>query len=134
MQNTPIRDKTYLGRNPLTISLNLPYEGLYFNTLSSSMHHFQIAGVRSTVATPILLCELQSSPLDDTWWLRTVQFWNSIAALPSTHLYKRIALHACHTAVTASLKNWAYYIFKGIRRLGYDLATVSGLMPWILLT
>lgn len=82
----------------------------------------EIAGVRSTVATPILLCELQSSPLDATWWLRTVQFWNSIAALPSTHLYKRIALHACHTAVTASVKNWAYYIFKGIRRLGYDLA------------
>ncbi len=81
----------------------------------------EIAGVRSTLATPILLRELQCSPLDDTWWLRTVQFWNSLAGLPSTHLYKRVALHACRAAMTKSVKNWAYYMFKGIRQLGYDL-------------
>ena len=81
----------------------------------------ELSGVRGTVSIPILLRELDISPLQDTWWIRTIRFWNSLSVLPDTHLYKRIALHACRTAVTGNVRNWAFHIFKGVRRLGYDL-------------
>ena len=81
----------------------------------------ELSGVRGTISIPILLRELDTSSLEDIWCLRTVKFWNSLAALPATHLYKRIALHACRGAIIGNVPNWAYHMFKGIRILGYDL-------------
>ena len=81
----------------------------------------QIAGVRSTVATPILLKELEAQPFEDDWWHRAVRFWNELASLPVTTIYKRIALDACQAAVTRNVQNWACYVIKGVRALGYEL-------------
>ena len=81
----------------------------------------QIAGVRSTVPTAILLRELDCKSLDYEWWLCAVRFWNGLVALPPQHLYKRIALDACRAAITSNIKNWAWAMFKGIREMGYDM-------------
>lgn len=81
----------------------------------------ELSGVRGTISIPILLRELDTSSLEDIWCLRTIKFWNSLAALPATHLYKRFALHACRGAIIGNVQNWAYHMFKGIRTLGYDL-------------
>ena len=81
----------------------------------------QIAGVRSTVSTAILLRELDSRSLDYEWWLCAVRFWNGLVALPPQHLYKCIALDACRAAITSNVRNWAWAMFKGIRDMGYDM-------------
>ena len=81
----------------------------------------ELSGVRGTVSTAILLTELDCMSLPDMWLVRAVKFWNSLANLPPSHLYRRIALFACHAAVTSSVRNWAWYMFKSIRDLGYDM-------------
>ena len=81
----------------------------------------QIAGVRSTVSTDILLREFDVRSLDCEWWLCAVRFWNGLVALPAEHLYKRIALDACRAAITLNVKNWAWAMFRGIRGMGYDM-------------
>ena len=81
----------------------------------------QIAGVRSTVSTDILLREFDVRSLDSEWWLCAVRFWNSLVALPAQHLHKRIALDACWAAITANVKNWACAMFRGVRDMGYDM-------------
>jgi hypothetical protein len=81
----------------------------------------QIAGVRSTVATAILLRELDCRSLDAECWLSAIRFWNALAALPARHFYKRVALDACRAAVTLNVKNWAWAMFRGLRDLGYDM-------------
>jgi hypothetical protein len=88
----------------------------------------QIAGVRSTVSTAILLRELDSRSLDYEWWLCAVRFWNGLVALPPQHLYKRMALDACQAAVTSNVKNWAWAMFKGIRDMGYDMVISANTM------
>ena len=81
----------------------------------------QIAGVRSTISTDILLREFDVRSLDCEWWLCAVRFWNGLVALPAEHLYKRIALDACRAAITLNVKNWAWAMFRGIRGMGYDM-------------
>ncbi len=81
------------------------------------------AGVRSTVATPILLKELEAQPFQDDWWHRAVRFWKKLASLPVTTIYKHIALDACQVAVTRNVPNWACSVIEGVRALGYDLVT-----------
>ena len=81
----------------------------------------QVSGVRSTVATAILLKELDVLPFQTQWWLRAIRFWNELASLPVENVYKRIALDACQAAVTRNVKNWAWSIFRGVRDIGYEL-------------
>ncbi len=61
----------------------------------------QLAGVRPTVATPILLEELSVQQLEDIWLKRAVRFWNSITRLPENHLYARVARGDCFLGVTS---------------------------------
>ena len=81
----------------------------------------ELSGVRGSVSNAILLTELESRALPDLWMIRAAKFWNSLAALPPCHLYKRIAMHACHSAVTSSVRNWAWSMFRKVRDLGYDM-------------
>jgi hypothetical protein len=81
----------------------------------------QLAGVRSTVSTAILLREFDARSLDHEWWLCAVRFWNGLVAFPPQHLYKRIALDACQAAITSNVKNWAWAMFRGVRDMGYDM-------------
>ena len=91
----------------------------------------QIVGVRSTVATAILMKELDVQPFENESWLRAVRFWNDLVSLPDANFYKRIALDACQAAVTKNVKNWAWSIIKGVRKLGYDLVISASEMTYI---
>ena len=54
----------------------------------------QNSGVRSKTAVSILLAEFGLTCLPDQWLLRAATFWNALAALPPTSIYKRMALDA----------------------------------------
>ena len=74
------------------------------------------------------MSELDVQPFESESWLRAVRFWNDLGSLPDANLYKRIALDACQAAVTKNVKNWAFHMMKGVRKLGYDLViSASGL-------
>jgi hypothetical protein len=81
----------------------------------------QISGVRSTVATAILLKELDVLPFQAQWWLRAIRFRNDLASLPVENAYKTIARDTRQAAVTRNVKNWAWSIFRGVRDFGYEL-------------
>ncbi len=36
------------------------------------------------------------------------------------HLYRWIAVDACHAPVIANVRDWAWYVMHGVRDLGYD--------------
>ena len=88
----------------------------------------QILGVRSSIAVSILLAEFGLMSLPDQCLLRTATFWNVLAALPPTSLYKKMALDACA---------WATSVSKAVRGTGYDHSLyqdISSRVPWITLT
>ena len=71
----------------------------------------------------ILLAEFGLMPLPDQWLLRAATFWNAIAALPPTSLYKR----------------WLWMPAPGLlvcrRRSGVrGMISVSDKVLWIMLT
>ena len=79
----------------------------------------QLAGVRQTVATPILLEELAVQPLRDIWLKRAVTFWNSLAGLPANHLFARVARGDCFLGVTTHAPTWAGSLMRTLVRTGY---------------
>ena len=79
----------------------------------------QILGLRKTVPTELDWREVPVKRLQDTWWQRTVTFWNSLAAAPITSLYRRIALASCRSAVARNVHNWAWSFYRGVRAIGY---------------
>ena len=60
--------------------------------------------------------------LPDQWLLRAATFWNALAALPPTSMYKRMALNASALAKGVS---------SAIRRTGYHLPISQGDMVHI---
>jgi hypothetical protein len=66
-----------------------------------------------------------SKSLDYGWWLCAVHFWDSLAALPPQHLYKRMALDACWAANTLNVKNWAWAMLKGVWDVDYDMISIA---------
>jgi len=79
----------------------------------------QLAGVRPTVATPILLEELSVQQVEDIWLKRAVTFWNSITRLPENHLYARVARGDCFLGVTSHTPTWAGSFMQALVRVGY---------------
>ena len=65
-------------------------------TLAKSHVHIvrQISGVRSKTAVTIPLAEFGLMCLPDQWLLCAATFWNALAALPPTSIYKRMAWNA----------------------------------------
>jgi hypothetical protein len=82
----------------------------------------EMAGVRTSTPTDILLEELGLQPLQHTWLLRAAKFWNNLACKPMGSIYKVIALDCCSAAVASSQHNWAWSMFKAIRATGYELS------------
>ena len=82
----------------------------------------QISGVRSKSALSILLAEFGLMCLPDQWLLRAATFWNALAALPPTSLYKRMDLDA---------SPWAKGVSSAVRRTGYHLPISQGDMVHI---
>ena len=83
----------------------------------------QISGVRRSTAVSVLLAEFGLMCLPDQWLLRAATFWNALAALPPTSLYKKMALaFACA---------WATGVSKAVRGTGYDMSIRQGAMDHI---
>ena len=99
-----------------------------------SMKHEQllcsIAGLRSTTARPILFKELGEQPLSDSWILRTITFWNGLAALPDHSLFKIIALDDCRDAVLYNIRNWAFTLHKALEKVGYAVTLHARDLPF----
>ena len=78
-----------------------------------------IAGVRPSVSTHVLLHELAMPPIEDTWLIRVVRFWNSLASLPQGHLFARVARGDCSIGVTTRSPTWAGTVMKEVLAVGY---------------
>ena len=72
------------------------------------------------VPAPIVLAEIGSQPLSHGWWLRTVHFWNALAAMPASSLFAQVALSNCPDAVEHNVHNWVFSFMRGLRALGYN--------------
>ena len=70
----------------------------------------QISGVRSKTAVSILLAEFGLMCLPDQWLLRAATFWNALAALPPTSIYKNMALDTSTWAKGVSNENYTYRV------------------------
>jgi hypothetical protein len=47
------------------------------------------------------------TPIEDAWMRRVVRFWNSLASLPTGHLFARVARGDCLLGVTTRSPTWA---------------------------
>jgi hypothetical protein len=69
-------------------------------------------------------------PLTDSWLLRSVTsvtFWNNLGALPSTSLFRRVALNSVSQAHLGA-KNWASSFAKAHVDVGYPFLLAPGIM------
>jgi hypothetical protein len=82
-----------------------------------------IAGVRKlplkSVPTPVLLKELNMTPIEIAWMRRVVRFWNLLAPFSTGHLFARVARGDCLLGVTTMLPTWACSVMKALRDIGY---------------
>ena len=78
-----------------------------------------IAGLRSTTSRDVLFRELEELPLNYLWLLRTVTFWNNLAALPDNNLFKTVALDNCRDAIVHRIKNWSWAVHHQLQAVGY---------------
>ena len=65
-----------------------------------------------------VVLELQQAPLDHSWWVRVIQFWNNLAARPDSCIYKCVALSDCRAACSG-VQNWARSLMQSLLQLGY---------------
>ena len=73
----------------------------------------QLLGVRKTTPTSVLWQETHIKPLEDTWLLRAVGFYNLLCDMPESNLYRQIA-----QASLALPKSWAKGLHTQLRRAG----------------
>jgi hypothetical protein len=77
---------------------------------------------RKSVPTPVLLDELNMTPTEDAWMSRVVRFWNSLASVPTGHLFARVARGDCSLGVTTwctRSPTWAGSVMKVHWDMGY---------------
>ena len=78
-----------------------------------------ISGIRKSIPHIMLYSELQQAPLDHSWWVRVIQFWNNLAARPDSCIYKRVALCNCRAAFSG-VQNWARSLMQSLLNLNYQ--------------
>ena len=79
----------------------------------------QMLGVRSTVATPILMSELGRQPISMSWLTQTLRFWNKICARPNNDLVKIALNESVDLAVRHRVRNcWAAKLNSALCHVG----------------
>ena len=78
-----------------------------------------ISGIRKSIPHIMLYLELQQAPLDNSWWVRVIQFWNNLAARPDSCIYKRVALSNCRAAFSG-VQNWARSLMQSLLKLNHQ--------------
>ena len=75
-----------------------------------------ISGIRKSIPHIMLYLELQQAPLDHSWWVRVIHFWNNLAARPDSCIYMRVALSNCRAAFSG-VQNWARSLMQSLLNL-----------------
>ncbi len=77
----------------------------------------------------ILLAELGFLPLRVLWWRQTLQFWNSLAALPVGSFYHAVCLDDLTDAFQGVACNMASSVAGCLHSVGYDMPCVFDVKP-----
>ncbi len=88
-----------------------------------------ICGLLPSAPRRILLAELGLLPLQVLWWQPTLQFWNSLAALPVGSFYHTVCLDNLTDALQGGACNMANSVAGCLRSVGYDMPRVFDVMP-----
>ena len=77
----------------------------------------------------MLLAELGVLPLQVFWWRQTLQFWNSLAALPAGSFYHTVCLDNLTDAFGGGACNTASSLAGCLHSVGYDMPRVCDVIP-----
>ena len=77
----------------------------------------------------MLLAELGLLPLQVFWWRQTLQFWNSLAALPAGSFYHTVCLDNLIDAFGGGACNMASSLAGCLHSVGYDMPRVCDVIP-----
>ena len=83
----------------------------------------QLAGIRKTVATDILLEELQQQPLRHVWLLHAAGFWNSLVG--GSGFYRALLQDAVQLARRDGVRNWVKGLLDALEHAGYHPQLVN---------
>ena len=86
---------------------------------------------RLAPSTPrrLVLTELGVLPLQVVWWRQTLQFWNSLAALPTGSLYHTVCLDNLMDAFQGGACNMAGSLATCLHTVGFEMQRVTDLVP-----
>ena len=79
-----------------------------------------IGARKSTPQAPVFL-ESCSAPLSDSWLQQSLTFWNNLAGLLLTSLYRRIAFDSVAQALLGT-HNWARYLVTSFAAVGHNFS------------
>ena len=88
-----------------------------------------ICDLLSSTPRKMLLAELGLLPLQVFWWRQTLQFWNSLAALPAGSFYHTVCLDNLTDAFGGGACNMASSLAGCLRSVGYDMPRVCDVIP-----
>ena len=77
----------------------------------------------------MLLAELGLLPLQVFWWRQTLEFWNSLAALPVGSLYHAVCLDKLTDAFRGGACNLSSSLASCLHLVGYDMPRVHDVIP-----
>ena len=77
----------------------------------------------------MLLAELGLLPLQVFWWRQTLQFWDSLAALPAGSFYHTVCLDNLTDAFGGGACNMASSLAGCLNSVGYDMPRVCDVIP-----
>lgn len=84
-----------------------------------------IIGARKSTPQALVFLESHSAPLSDSWLQQSITFWNNLAGLPPTSLFRRIALDSVAQALLGT-HNWATSLVTSLAAVGYTLVLHLG--------
>ena len=94
----------------------------------TTVYHAKYLSLPST-PRKMLLAGLGLLPLQVFWWRQTLQFWNSLAALPAGSFYHTVCLDNLTDAFGRGACNMASSLAGCLHSVGYDMSRVCDVIP-----